>query len=377
MAETVAKIKSTDRQKGGGLSRGPSTGSASPAVDEDDSGDGGETPVPSAEGSLRHSTFRIPLAIVDVDGNGQQDRLWLPQVERPHRASWDGTRRSERMGQLHRVLRRDPSCANPLQTHHHHAQSEDMIGQKLHAGDGPSYDDGSSLVAANIDASSGVRRPLDQIRAETPGAGKERKKGVSFLSRFIGGKKKDPSSDFDEDESELGDRRAEGLDAHIFSQPIGYTPQFPPPPKYIKVRSHNKRVREFDRVFLAQELFRQAMFREGGRPSNVDPSKGAMDAIWAMEFSKDGRYLAAGGQDKIVRVWAVISTSDEREALEKEGEFSSIDSSGYGVRLKAPVFRGKTIRDYQGHAGDVLDLSWSKASLAAEVGGEGKRNSFY
>jgi WD40 repeat protein len=189
------------------------------------------------------------------------------------------------------------------------------------------------------------------------------RKGVSFLSRFIGGKKKEPS-DFDEDESELGDRRTEGLDAHVFSQPIGYTPQFPPPPKYIKVRSHNKRVREFNRVFLAQELFRKTVFREGGHPSEVDPSKGAKDAIWAMEFSKDGRYLAAGGQDRIVRVWAVISTSDEREALEKEGEFSSIDSSGYGVRLKAPVFRGKTIRDYQGHAGDVLDLSWSKASLA-------------
>jgi len=181
----------------------------------------------------------------------------------------------------------------------------------------------------------------------------------------MGGKKKDPSSDFDEDESELGDRRTEGLDAHVFSQPIGHTPQFPPPPKYIKVRSRDSQERHFNRVFLAQELFRKSTYEA---PSKGGASRGATDAIWAMEFSKDGRYLAAGGQDTIVRVWTVISTPDEREALEKEGEFSSIDSSGYGVRLKAPVFKGKTVRDYQGHTGDVLDLSWSKASLQSRRG---------
>jgi WD40 repeat protein len=119
-------------------------------------------------------------------------------------------------------------------------------------------------------------------------------------------------------------------------------------------------------VFLAQELFRKSVYEESGNPPDEDLSKGAMDAIWAMEFSKDGRYLAAGGQDRVVRVWAVISTSDEREALEKEGEFSSIDSSGHGVRLKAPVFREKTFRDYQGHTGDILDLSWSKVSPATK-----------
>jgi WD40 repeat protein len=27
--------------------------------------------------------------------------------------------------------------------------------------------------------------------------------------------------------------------------------------------------------------------------------------IWAMSFSRDGRYLASGGQDGIVRVWEV------------------------------------------------------------------------
>jgi hypothetical protein len=59
MAETVAKIKGTDRQQNdGGLSRGLPTGLPSPSVDDENSRDGGAAPVPSAEGSLRHDTCR-------------------------------------------------------------------------------------------------------------------------------------------------------------------------------------------------------------------------------------------------------------------------------------------------------------------------------
>jgi hypothetical protein len=32
-----------------------------------------------------------------------------------------------------------------------------------------------------------------------------------------------------------GDPRTEGMDAAVFSQPIGFTPTFPSPPKYIRV----------------------------------------------------------------------------------------------------------------------------------------------
>lgn len=82
-----------------------------------------------------------------------------------------------------------------------------------------------------------------------------------------------------------------------------------------------------------------------------------------MKFSKDGRYLAAGGQDKIVRVWQVISSKEERAAHEKEEDaFGSggIYSGGRGVRLNAPVFRSEPTHEYTGHTADVLDLSWSK-----------------
>lgn len=66
------------------------------------------------------------------------------------------------------------------------------------------------------------------------------RKGVSFLSRIMGGGRKRGArgSTSDDEDSVEGDVRTEGIDAHVFSQPIGYIPQHPPPPKYIRVGSY-------------------------------------------------------------------------------------------------------------------------------------------
>ena len=205
------------------------------------------------------------------------------------------------------------------------------------------------------------------------------RKGVSFLSRFsiIGGKKKDLPTDPDSDEEELGDPRTEGMNAHVFSSSVGangFIPQHKEPPRYIKVRSHNKKNREFNRLFLAQELsgtkysanqersekvpgINTADLNESYTQKSTKPQKDS-GAVWAIEFSNDGKYLAAAGRDQVVRVWAVISTPEERQAHEHEEDVSS-DSNG-GERLSAPVFRSKPEREFVGHTGDVLDLSWSK-----------------
>jgi WD repeat-containing protein 44 len=192
---------------------------------------------------------------------------------------------------------------------------------------------------------------------------------VSFLSRFsiISGKKKEQADSVEDDESELGDLRTEGMNAHVFSSSIGangYIPQHKEPPRYIKVRTHNKKQREFDRIFLAQELTgsKQATNgeKETGQTVRELPStptwRSKGGAVWATEFSKDGKYLAAAGQDNMVRVWSVISTAEERKAHEQDEDASN----GQGERLSAPVFRSKPIREFEGHTGTVLDLSWSK-----------------
>jgi WD40 repeat protein len=209
-----------------------------------------------------------------------------------------------------------------------------------------------------------------------------------------GSKKKD-SGDFDSD-SELGsDRLIDGSDARVFRQAIaapgaggGYIPHHKEPPRYIRVKAHNKKTREFDRMFLAQELIgtrgdtnlvsvpstpatparpftdqKDGVSNGDSKDKPVAATNGKKKlvakpggAIWAAEFSHDGKYLAAAGRDRVVRVWAVISTAEERKAHEEEETLCG----GHGERLSAPVFQEKPVREFEDHTGDVLDLSWSK-----------------
>lgn len=158
------------------------------------------------------------------------------------------------------------------------------------------------------------------------------------------------------------------MDAQIFSHTVdnlGFSPKHLQPPAYIKVRSKFKKDRQFDRVFLAQELRTRGEKKRhssGGAPANPQSGvAGVQNPVWATEFSKDGRYLAAGGQDRVLRVWAVISTPEERRAHENDEH--STGSSGVSTRLSAPVFQQKPYREYQGHESTILDLSWSKVSF--------------
>ena len=166
------------------------------------------------------------------------------------------------------------------------------------------------------------------------------------------------------------------MDAQLFSHTVdnlGFSPRLPPPPSYIKMRSKYKKEKEFDRVFLAQELrCRMERKRHSVGPDEARTPSGSaavQNPVWAVEFSKDGRYLAAGGQDKVVRVWAVLSTPEERRAHEKEEEGAS--RGGESTRLSAPVFQQRPLREYQGHGGTILDLSWSKVSGVGFLLGRG------
>lgn len=152
------------------------------------------------------------------------------------------------------------------------------------------------------------------------------------------------------------------------SNPIGFIPRHPAPSKYLKVRAHYKKDKTFDRVFLAQEL-------EGSSPSpkvadrRISTASALTQngehngkAVWALMFSKDGKYLAAAGQDRKVRVWAVISTPDEREDANAQEEPTPVDAQE-NFRLKAPVFQPEPVQVYEGHTGSILDLSWSKVCM--------------
>ena len=213
-----------------------------------------------------------------------------------------------------------------------------------------------------------------------------RRNRVPFLSRLVGNKRKDSKVDTesfnDGAASEHGDSRPEGADAQPFSQPINnleYSPKSPLPPSYIKTRTKNRKGKaDFDRIFLAQQLaegitlprlerklsdVKISRSTVGSGGIGVTAASAGMAAgadkqpIWTMEFSRDGKYLAAAGQSKVVRVWAVLSTPEERRTHEKmENKCNDTD----GERLSAPVFHQKVFREYTGHNSTVLDLSWSK-----------------
>ncbi|KAF8866779.1 WD40 repeat-like protein [Acephala macrosclerotiorum] len=356
----LPRIKVTDAQFQEGSATGTS-GVDSPSTTTD----GGQSARPrsatSSEGNPQSNGKKSPIKLIrnntaskDVTVNGAKPSS--PPAARPTSTAIDPL--------SHHILKR--------------TNTENTIPQKLRTSElrtstGPD----SPVTELGSPISPDIAPPGRQLTPEVARSesfpAKEKKKGVSFLSRFsiIGGKKKDQPGDVDDDESELGDHRTEGMNAHVFSSSIGangYIPQHKEPPRYIKVRAHNKKTREFNRMFLAQELSgtKHAWSDEkvpglttsevGTDSHKLSKSPKTNGAVWATEFSKDGKYLAAAGRDQVVRVWAVISNPDERAAHEHEED----SNTWGGERLSAPVFRSKPIREFEGHTGDILDLSWSK-----------------
>ncbi|GAM88898.1 hypothetical protein ANO11243_069320 [Dothideomycetidae sp. 11243] len=202
--------------------------------------------------------------------------------------------------------------------------------------------------------------PRPAMRSDTSSSKPHKSKDhrVSFFSRIIGGKKKD-SQEHIPDDASVAETRPEGHDAEVFS-PVMRSSDFENPqyqaPNYIRVRTrHSRKRKHFDTLFLAQELMggTPAASLNGKRRSTFGVPE--PETAWAAEFSKDGKYLATAGQDRIVRVWAVITTPEERAAEIRRNS----DSPSASVHTAA-VFRSKPIREYRGHTSTILDLSWSK-----------------
>lgn len=169
----------------------------------------------------------------------------------------------------------------------------------------------------------------------------------------------------------------DGADARVFSDIVeagGFIPRHKEPPRYIRIRANHKKnyEREFNRMFLAQELVGthpKLGADDGTQPGSKVPivtvsvagaggrrRERTGGAIWATEFSKDGKFLAAAGKDMVVRMWAVISTQEERRAQEED----EAATCPVGERLSTPVFVERPFRQLSGHVNEILDLSWSK-----------------
>ena len=98
-------------------------------------------------------------------------------------------------------------------------------------------------------------------------------------------------------------------------------------------------------------------------------------AVWAMRFSPDGRWLATGGQDTVVRVWKAqmwneSSSSDDSPCATGGGDSSRCGSPEPGDGKLPPAalaarraFDPEPAFELRGHQHDVLDLAWSRDSF--------------
>ncbi|EEP80120.1 conserved hypothetical protein [Uncinocarpus reesii 1704] len=337
-------------------------------VDEKRRVNGGDYP---ANGSLAHGSQQQAASKASSDGLSHE--LSNPSTPALTRNS---TSKSMPKGSAALLQQRQQHSSSSTTIPTHTAAPIDPLSQQILQRTNTEKSISKLRTQASVDVDAGPSEggrslthedsPVNRTESNslTQKSSKEKKKGVSFLSRIIGNKRRDDVSEFNDDVSELGEHRAAGMDAEIFAQPIGFIPRFPPPPKYIKVRAQYKKTKDFNRVFVAQEL--RGTAEQASRAAekhatiNVFESDAAAQeckAIWATVFSKDGRYLAVAGQDRKVRVWAVIATPEDRQAHEIEEEARNDEPL---MRLSAPVFKTQPVREYEGHTGSIVDLSWSK-----------------
>ncbi|XP_075493438.1 uncharacterized protein LOC142531233 [Primulina tabacum] len=139
----------------------------------------------------------------------------------------------------------------------------------------------------------------------------------------------------------------------------------------VNVRHSQKRLKELSALFSGQE---------------IQAHKGS---ILIMKFSLDGQYIASGGEDKLVKVWQVVEDerlgvmdipdvdpscmyfsmnqlSEQRPLVVGKDEMKSkpwqktTDSAC--IVLPPKIFRiiETPLHVFQGHSGEILDLSWSQ-----------------
>ncbi|KAJ8652689.1 hypothetical protein O0I10_011696 [Lichtheimia ornata] len=135
---------------------------------------------------------------------------------------------------------------------------------------------------------------------------------------------------------------------------LSWQPPAPHGAHYVKLRPRHKHVKDMERLIHAQTL-----------TMNTGRSNEHGNAIWAMNFSPDGKYMAAVGQDHVIRIWKVRDGAQAVEQQENEDGDSHQHShrTNRDIReehMSINVFDEDPVKEFVGHTDDILALRWSK-----------------
>merc|ERR1712228_663120 len=97
-------------------------------------------------------------------------------------------------------------------------------------------------------------------------------------------------------------------------------------------------------------------------------------AIYCMEFSKKGDFLARGGQDAVLRIWTVCGSRIDAKrwinAKNQESHSQSDNDEGIDAREYHhhendvnDIISIVAYREFTGHRADIIDISWSNGEF--------------
>ena len=169
-------------------------------------------------------------------------------------------------------------------------------------------------------------------------------------------------------------------------------------PKYIRTFKKTRHVKQFRRLFLAQELKVNdndtipgingsgnisADYNQLKKPcpinsnsasstnntsSSSSSSKSAVTprAIWTSKFSHDGKYLATAGKDGTVRIWKVISSPTERLELSSTLE-SNMESHVRRSRIRTQLSNLANDKSTNSTSSQYLNTTYDNTSECLDL----------